>query len=134
MTEYTNNSDKMHGKKVSDRIKDRSHYSYVYKNGISHANRDLVLYILKNNTGTNSIGISVSKKVGNSGVRHRVARLIRECCRLNGNRLEAGYDIVVVARANAKGKNYFDICRSFLHLAGLHGIEKCHEKDINVPD
>ena len=104
MTEYKDNSEQMHGNKVPDRIKDSSHYSYVYKNGVSHANRDLVLYILKNDTGTNRIGISVSKKVGNSVVRHRVARLIRECCRLNGNRLETGYDIVVVARANARNK------------------------------
>ncbi|MBP5184995.1 MAG: ribonuclease P protein component [Lachnospiraceae bacterium] len=116
------------------KIKNSSHYSFVYKNGKSLANRTLVMYILKNDTDINRIGISVSKKVGNSVVRHRLMRLIRESYRLNGNQLKTGYDIVVVARANAKGKDYSDISRDFLHLAGLHGIKLQNEEDSDVPD
>ena len=120
------NSMTEHGNIVSEKYKKKIHnssqYTSVYKNGSSRANRDLVLYILKNDTDTNRLGISVSKKVGNSVVRHRLARLIRESYRLNESQLKTGYDIVVVARANAKGKNYFDISRSFMHLANIHGI------------
>lgn len=68
------------------------------------------------------IGISVSKKVGNSVVRHRITRLIRESYRLNKDNLKNGYDIVIVARNAAKDKNFFDIEKSFLHLAKLHHI------------
>ena len=41
------------------------------------------MYVLENNSDENRFGITVSKKVGNSVVRHRVTRLIRESIRLN---------------------------------------------------
>jgi len=107
---------------LSEVLKNTNQFKIVYNNGKSYANRDLVMYLRKNDSDTNKLGISVSKKVGNSVIRHRVTRLIRESYRLNEANLLQGYDIVVVARANAKGKDYFDICRAFLHLAKLHRI------------
>ena len=107
---------------LSEGLKNTNQFKIVYNNGKSYANRDLVMYLRKNDSDTNRLGISVSKKVGNSVVRHRVTRLIRESYRLNEAKLLQGYDIVVVARANAKGKDYFDICHAFLHLAKLHRI------------
>lgn len=107
---------------MSEGLKNTNQFKIVYNNGKSYANRDLVMYLRKNDSDTNRLGISVSKKVGNSVVRHRITRLIRESYRLNEAKLLQGYDIVVVARANAKGKDYFDICRAFLHLAKLHRI------------
>jgi ribonuclease P protein component len=107
---------------LSEGLKNTNQFKIVYNNGKSYANRELVMYLRKNDSDTNRLGISVSKKVGNSVVRHRITRLIRESYRLNEAKLLQGYDIVVVARANAKGKNYFDICRAFLHLAKLHRI------------
>lgn len=107
---------------MSEGLKNTNQFKIVYNNGKSYANRDLVMYLRKNDSDTNRLGISVSKKVGNSVVRHRITRLVRESYRLNEAKLLQGYDIVVVARANAKGKDYFDICRAFLHLAKLHRI------------
>lgn len=107
---------------MSESIKKTSQFMEVYRKGRSYANKELVMYLLRNNSKSNRMGISVSKKVGNSVVRHRIARLIRESYRLNEMKLTEGLDIVVVARTNAKGKNYFDINRAFLHLAGLHRI------------
>ena len=107
---------------LSEGLKNTNQFKIVYNNGKSYVNRDLVMYLRKNDSDTNRLGISVSKKVGNSVVRHRITRLIRESYRLNEANLLQGYDIVVVARANAKGKNYFEICRAFLHLAKLHRI------------
>ncbi len=75
------------------------------------------------NSGTR-IGISVSKKVGNSVVRHRVVRLVRESFRLNKDKLAENKDIVVVARGAAKGKKFQEIESAFLHLCGLHNILK----------
>ena len=107
---------------MSEGLKNTNQFKIVYNNGKSYVNRELVMYLRKNDSDTNRLGISVSKKVGNSVVRHRITRLIRESYRLNEAKLLQGYDIVVVARANAKGKDYFDICRAFLHLAKLHRI------------
>lgn len=103
-------------------IKKNSDFQKIYKNGISLANKYLVMYIMKNNSRENRLGISVSKKVGNSVVRHRITRLIRESYRLNSNLFEYGYDIVIIARVTAKGKSYNDICSALIHLGKIHNI------------
>lgn len=97
-------------------------FSIVYKNGKSLANKYLVMYVLKNDDGKSKLGISVSKKVGNSIVRHRLARLIRESYRLNRDKFNSGLNIVVIARVNAKGKNYSEIESAFIHLLKMHGV------------
>ena len=107
---------------MAESIKKNDEFKTVYECGKSYANRYLVMYILKNDREKNRLGISVSKKVGNSVVRHRIARLLRESFRLNDEKFHSGWDIVVIARAGAKGKNYSDIESAYLHLAGLHGI------------
>lgn len=97
-------------------------FQIVYKKGKSNANKYLIMYVLENKKTENRLGISVSKKVGNSIVRHRITRLIRESYRLNSSQFKLGYDIVVIARANAKGKSYKEIESALLHLGKLHYI------------
>ena len=70
-------------------------FQAVYRNGKSKANRCFVMIIKKNDASSNRIGISVSKKVGNSIVRHRVTRVIREVMRLHWKEIKSGYDIVI---------------------------------------
>lgn len=103
-------------------IKKNQEFREIYSTGVSYANKNLVMYIRKNGTDENRLGISVSKKVGNSVIRHRITRLIRESYRLNEKSVVQGLDIVVVARIGAKGKSYFEIESSLLHLMKLHGI------------
>lgn len=110
--------------KFSDSLKKNRDFQNVYQNGRSYANKYLVMYVLKNNLGTNRIGISVSKKVGNSVVRHRLTRLVREIYRLHEEMFNSGLDIVVVARVNAKSILYTDMESALLHLAKLHKILK----------
>lgn len=98
-------------------------FKRVYQNGKSKANKYLVMYVRKNNLSEQRLGISVSKKVGNSVVRHRVTRLIRESYRLNRHLIKtSGEDIVVIARGEAKGRTYKEIESAFLHLLKLHGL------------
>ena len=106
----------------SESLKKSSDFAKVYKNKNSTADGLLVLYILPTGSGRNRLGISVSKKVGNSVVRHRITRLIRESYRLNEVAFHSGYDIVVIARAASKGKNFEDICRSLIKLSGRQHI------------
>lgn len=103
-------------------IKSNRDFQKVYKNGKSLANKYLVMYILKNSLDENRLGISVSRKVGNSVVRHRITRLIRESYRLNCDLFENGYDIVIIARIYAKGKSYNDIRNALIHLGKIHNI------------
>lgn len=108
----------------SESLKKNRDFQNVYRNGTSYANRSLVMYVLENHLGRNRIGISVSRKVGNSVIRHRITRLIRESYRLNEGLFLSGLDIVVIARVNAKGITYHQMEKALLHLSGLHKIRR----------
>jgi len=94
----------------------------VYKNGKSRADKYLVMYVLDNNTDGNRLGISVSKKVGNSVVRHRLCRLIREAYRLHEDMFDSGLDVAVVVRKGASDCDYHVIENSLMHLAKIHHV------------
>ncbi len=106
----------------SESLKKNRDFQMVYRQGTSYANRYLVMYVKENHLEKNRIGISVSKKVGNSVVRHRLTRLIRESYRLNEQKFRSGLDIVVVARVNAKGRSCQEIEKALLHLGRLQKI------------
>ena len=106
----------------SESLKKNQDFQSVYRKGRSYANKLLVMYVLENNMERNRLGISVSKKVGNSVVRHHVTRLVRESYRLQANIFNSGLDIVVIARANAASASYAEIESALLHLGKLHKI------------
>ena len=108
--------------KHSESLKKNIDFQNVYKNGKSYANKYLVMYILENQCNRNRIGISVSKKVGNSVIRHRITRLIRESYRLQEDVFNSSLDIVVLARSTAREVGYKEIESALLHLGGLHKI------------
>ena len=105
-------------------LKNSREFGSVYSTKNSVANKYLVMYLRSNGLDYNRLGISVSKKVGNSVVRHRVTRLIREAYRLNRANIDVGYDIVIVARPSSKDKKCQDIESAFLHLAKMHHLLK----------
>ena len=108
--------------KHSQSLKKNADFQIVYQCGKSFANRYLVMYVKENDLSTNRIGISVSKKVGNSVVRHRVKRLILESYRLHEDMFNSSLDMVIIARSTAKDKSYKEISSAVMHLGKLHGI------------
>lgn len=88
----------------------------VYQKGRSMANKLLIIYIVNNNLEYNRIGFTVSKKVGNSVVRSRVKRLMKESYRLNEGKIKTSHDIVFIARPNCKESTYKEIESALLHL------------------
>ena len=111
-------------------IKKNGDFQKVYKTGRSYAGKLLVMYVIRTDREETRIGISVSKKVGNSVVRHHVTRLLRESFRLNRDRVKKGLDIVVVARAAAKEAEFKNIEGAYLHLCGLHNILENRSENI----
>ena len=107
-------------------LKKNEDFKRVYRKRISKADSRFVMYILENNSSENRLGISVSKKVGNSVVRHRIKRLIKESYRLNESKFKSGYDIVIVARTNAKGSSYSNTEDSLLYLMESQRLLKEH--------
>ena len=116
--------------RYSDSLKKNKDFQLVYRYGTSKANKYLVMYVRKNHTDENRIGISVSKKVGNSVVRHHLTRLIRESYRLLEESFRRGIDVVIIVRVN--DCTYHEIERAIYHLGKLHHvIGKKNEDDIN---
>ena len=112
----------------SESLKKNRDFRTVYREGRSYANRLLAMYTLKNDSDRNRLGISVSKKVGNSVVRHHITRLVRESYRLHEEMFHSGWDIVVIARAGAKNASYHEIESALLHLGNLQKIMNPEEK------
>ena len=108
----------------SESLKKNKDFQTVYQDGTSQANRYLVMYVLSNQYNKNRLGIQVSKKVGNSVVRHRTKRLIKECYRLREDMLNSGFNIVVVARPFAAKADHDKIEGALIHLLKKHGIIK----------
>ena len=103
-------------------IKKNRDFQIVYKNGKSYANKLLIMYVYATGNQDTRIGISVSKKVGNSVVRHHFARLIREIFRLHRDSIDSGLDIIVVSRQAAKEADFKKLESVYMHLCGLHNI------------
>lgn len=105
-----------------ERLRSNAQFSEVYRTHRSFADDFLVMYIRKNGESFNRVGVSVSKKIGNSVVRHRVKRLVKEAFRNSEDMFNSGLDIVFVARKNAAFMTYSDAQRSLMGLAASHHI------------
>ena len=102
-------------------LKKNSDFGRVYRQGRSCANRMLALYVLSGGRDhIGRIGISVSKKVGNSVVRHRIKRLIRENIRLNLDMYDSCSDYVIIARKEADGASFQEIGKALEKLVLKH--------------
>ncbi len=101
-------------------LQKNSDFQKVYNSGKSYANKYLVMYVLKNQSEKNRLGISVSKKVGNSIVRHHLKRLVKESYRVHEELFSSGLDIVVVVRRGADRARFGDMEQALLHLMKYH--------------
>jgi ribonuclease P protein component len=111
-------------------LKKTPEFKKVY-GGKSIANKNLAVYTLKNGLDINRLGVSVSKKVGNSVKRSRVTRLIKESYRLIEDGVATGFDIVVIARAQARDISFWDMKASLLHLLKKRGLILTSEEFID---
>ncbi|HOA79494.1 MAG TPA: ribonuclease P protein component [Defluviitaleaceae bacterium] len=108
--------------KFTDSLKKNHQFRIVYNKGTSTANRLLVMYLLKNGKDINRLGISVSKKVGNSVVRNRITRLIKESYRMLEDNIDRGWDIIIIARVTCNNSNYKDISETLINLLKRNNI------------
>ena len=109
--------------KFSSSLKLNHIFQRLYKTS-GQANGHLVLYARRNRTGTNRVGITVSKKLGKANVRNRVRRRLREVYRLNEEKFQSGWDIVIVARTRAIRAPFTKLTESYLSAAEKAGILK----------
>ena len=89
----------------------------------------LILFIDKNEgMEKNRIGISVSKKVGNSVIRHTLTRRIREIFRQTENKMKKNYDLIVSCKEKAKEVDFNTLKESFINLCRKQQIFEDSDK------
>lgn len=101
-------------------LKKNEDFRKVYKKRRSKADNLFIIYIMENELGYNRLGVSVSKKVGNSVVRHRIKRLVKESYIRLEEDLAIGYDIVVMARERASVIDFWKTKDSIFKLFKAH--------------
>ena len=103
-------------------IKDNCEFRQIYESGRTRADRNLVLYLRFRSAGDSRIGVSASKKIGNSVVRHRVTRVLREIFRLHRHAFTSPCDLIFVVRKDGAKQAYRILEASFLKLCRAQGI------------
>lgn len=98
------------------RIRKNMEFQKVYKSGKSYGNRNLVLYVYKNELNYTRIGFTVTKKIGNAVTRNRVKRRMREVSRLNFDKIKPGYDLIFIAKKSLVGLEYDELEKSVFHI------------------
>ena len=100
---------KKYSPKKINRLKKNYLFQQVYKKGKSLATPRTVLLFRKNEEHLNRLGITVSKKVGKSVVRHRLKRLYTEAFRNLQEQIHLqGFDFVIIARKHAGRLTYHE--------------------------
>ena len=100
----------------------KKQFRQVYRKGKSVACRELVLIYAKNRSDMVHVGFSVGKKLGNSVVRNRVKRRLREAFRPNLPLLLPGFDLIVIARDAARDAPFSSLADSLRYLLRKAGL------------
>jgi len=88
-------------------VRRRGDYLRAYRRGRRRSGALVTLHFVANETGEARLGVTVSRKVGNSVVRHRVKRRIGESFRRSPARTGlAGWDLVVHVKPAAAAADF----------------------------
>jgi ribonuclease P protein component len=92
------------------------------RRGFPH--RLLVVYAAPNELERTRVGITVSGRVGNSVVRNRVRRRLREAVRVRLHRLPSGTDLVITARPASGEASWAELCQALDSVLSRSGMSQ----------
>ena len=103
-------------------LKRNHEFKRLYNKGKSAASQCAVVYLRRNGSNQNHLGVTVSAKLGGAVQRNRIRRRIKEIYRINEALLTAGYDIVIVARLRSRLAGFKELESSILSLLRKLGV------------
>lgn len=107
------------------RLSRREDFGKVYRHGKSSANRQFVLYVLRQPAIERfKLGISVSKKVGKAVERNRIRRLVKEIVRHHADRIAEHHELILIVRRPAAEMDYHQMEKSIIHVMKRASIWK----------
>ena len=113
--------------KADYRLKKNSDFQFVFRTGVSKANRQFVVYYTNQPKIDHfRIGISVSKRVGNAVTRNRIKRYIRELMRQMDDQISGKMDYVIIARKPTADMDFREMKKSLAHVLKRAGVYKRH--------
>lgn len=107
--------------KKEEKILKRAEFINLNVNGARHHTKNFVVILKQNTSDITRLGITASKKFGNSVKRNRVKRLIREFFRLNKQQIPKGYDIMIIALKESNNLNFSKIKKELGELLLKNG-------------
>lgn len=113
--------------KRSDSLRRKKEFRYTYRAGKSCGGRLLSMVYAKNRGAPPKIGFSVSKKIGNSVVRNRVKRRLREAMTPLIPSIRSGVNIIFIARDAVVEAPFLSIRESMLSQLDRAGLIKPRE-------
>lgn len=105
-------------------LRRKDDFTAIYRKGRSIGERYIVFFYRKNDLSYNRTAFLASKKVGNSVVRNRARRLMKESYRQIFERLAVGYDIIFIARKTIVNLKCADVKKSIEAATRRSGILK----------
>ena len=84
----------------SKRLVSNEQFRAVLARRVSARDGLLTLYMAPNDCGYSRLGVSISKSCGNSPIRNRLKRLLREVFRLSQEDIPQGFDYLLMVSPN----------------------------------
>ena len=95
-----------------DVLRKKTDFDAVYNKGKSTGSRYVVIFYHRNGLGLTRTCFLASKKVGNSVMRNRARRLMKESFRQLKDRVPKGYDLIIIARTTIQGRTCSEVLKS----------------------
>ena len=106
--------------KVVNRIKANEDFALAIKTGRTIRADSFLLHVKKNDFPHTRVGISVSKKLGDSVTRNKIKRQIRAMCDDLIEYDKTSLDVVIIVRRSYLDKTYnenYNVLKNFLSIA-----------------
>src|SRR5258706_12788803 len=97
----------------ASRVLKRGDFRQAYDNGRKFQARYFTAFVLTNADKQSRLGITATRKMGNSVARNRARRLMREVFRKNKRLVPSGIDIIINVKSALSEARYQDLESDF---------------------